>query len=360
MASPAAWLVQPTRFAGISRIAARLILALLVLLAAYGAAVRPAPVPRAVGNVAKDRADVLLYEAIVERLRDGGDYYEVATEELRTRNYPLRPFVTVRMPTLAVMLAKLPDGEGTIRLLLGALIVAVLAVWAVRLRDVVTGRLPLGIGVLLVASGMAVFIRPEFLLWHEVWAGLLMALALGLRTPRHWGLAVIAGLAALLIRELALPFIAAMALLAATERRWREAVAWGAVIAVFAAALALHASAVATHVTASDPLSPGWTKAGGWRFVVTILHLTGPLRLAPQISSAVLVPLALLGWAAWRSSTGGRGALALFAYAGTFLLVGRPQNFYWGLLIAPLVPLGLLFAPAALRDLWRAAALRLV
>ena len=35
--------------------------------------------------------------------------------------------------------------------------------------------------------------------------------------------------------------------------------------------------------------------------------------------------------------------------------IGRLDNFYWGLLYAPLLPVGIAFAPAALRDLVGAA-----
>jgi hypothetical protein len=42
-------------------------------------------------------------------------------------------------------------------------------------------------------------------------------------------------------------------------------------------------------------------------------------------------------------------------WLGVFLVLGRPDNVYWGFLFAPILPIGLAFAPAALRDLVRAA-----
>ena len=65
--------------------------------------------------------------------------------------------------------------------------------------------------------------------------------------------------------------------------------------------------------------------------------------------------LSLLGWTGWRSGTAARTTLLLAMYAGAFAFLGRVDNFYWGFLIAPLVPLGLLFAPRALADLIAAA-----
>ncbi len=38
-----------------------------------------------------------------------------------------------------------------------------------------------------------------------------------------------------------------------------------------------------------------------------------------------------------------------------FMAVGRPDNYYWGMIFAPLLTMGLPFAPAALDDLVRSA-----
>jgi hypothetical protein len=76
------------------------------------------------------------------------------------------------------------------------------------------------------------------------------------------------------------------------------------------------------------------------------------LLFLPLPAVALLVPLALLGWAGVRGATGERIALLLLGYAAGLMLVGRPDNFYWGILIAPLLPIGLAFAPRALLDLF--------
>jgi len=39
----------------------------------------------------------------------------------------------------------------------------------------------------------------------------------------------------------------------------------------------------------------------------------------------------------------------VLAYLGAWLFIGRRDNDYWGLMIAPLLPLGLLQLPEALR-----------
>jgi hypothetical protein len=158
-----------------------------------------------------------------------------------------------------------------------------------------------------------------------------------------------------LVREIAIVYPLVMLGVALIERRWRESAAWGTVFFIFAIFIAWHAMQVAAVVRPDDIASPGWAAAGGWRFVVTMLWLTGPWRVLPFWVASFGIPLALLGWSGWRTSTAIRGALILGGYATAFALFGRPDNFYWGFLVAPLVPLGLLMAPKALVDLSRAA-----
>src|SRR3546814_10402483 len=63
-----------------------------------------------VGTDAPDPAgqDVALYKAMADAVRNGGNYYEVTAPLLRDNNYPLRPFVTFRLPTLTYFLAYVP------------------------------------------------------------------------------------------------------------------------------------------------------------------------------------------------------------------------------------------------------------
>ena len=60
--------------------------------------------------------------------------------------------------------------------------------------------------------------------------------------------------------------------------------------------------------------------------------------------AALVLPPALLGLLFWSGGGGGRGARTAFVvlgYALGFCFIGRPNNDYWGLIIAPLWPLGL-------------------
>ena len=47
--------------------------------------------------------------------------------------------------------------------------------------------------------------------------------------------------------------------------------------------------------------------------------------------------------------------LASLAYLLAFAVVGRPENFYWGLMAAPLLPWGVAAAPRVVADWWEKA-----
>jgi hypothetical protein len=359
-----AWLASPSRFARWpqSRAILALVLLALVELAGVGPALlshsEQAPPQAAQSDAAPARydADLVLYERIVEAIRHGQDYYTAAANELRAAGYPMRPFVAFRPPFLAEALASLSPFAAVA--LLRGLVAATILVWAVRLRSATGAASAWAIGCLLVASSVVLFGQAQYLTVHEIWAGLLVALSLALRRPKYWIAAVLLGLLALLIRELALPYVAAMAAAALWERRWREACGWAAAIALFAAALAHHAAAVSAVVSAGDRVSPGWSHKGDLQYFFAAVWQTGPLRSAPAIASAALTPLALLGWAGWRAPIATRGFAVMVGYAAMLTFFGRADNFYWALLFTPLLMAGLVFAPRSLVELVAAARLK--
>jgi heme/copper-type cytochrome/quinol oxidase subunit 4 len=208
------------------------------------------------------------------------------------------------------------------------------------------------LGALLIATGLTVSSRTELLVMHEIWAGTLLTLAFALHKADRWLPTVLLSLLAVLIREMALPFILLMTATALWHRRCRECTVWIAVICIFAAALWLHALHLAPYVHPNDPASQGWNSFGGWTFFVDALWATSPLRVMPHWIGAVFVSLALLGWASWRTSVGAFGFLYLAGYAFMMMIFGRPENFYWSLMVAPLWLLGLLAVPAGITDLW--------
>lgn len=354
---------------GIARLALGLLAALLVLTAmtpvVSGEGVQTALLAGGKAPEAKKGRDVdlALYDRITERLRHGEDYYEAVAIEHRATNYPLRPGFAVRLPTLAWIEAHLPPPAdpakgGTVEALLAsALLVGVIVVWWNRLAEEPGGIRARPVAAALLFIGMQVVTVGYFFVLHELWAGALLALALGLHRPDRgkWIAAWCTAALALAIREHALPFVLLMGAFALWHRRWREGAAWIALALVFVAAMAWHLHAVEALARPSDPTGASWLTLRGLSGWMSMVALSSNLRFFPAFVSGPLMVLMLLGWAGWRSSAGSFATLLFMGYALAFMIAGRPDNWYWGMMIAPAMWIGLAFAPMAARGLWQAA-----
>lgn len=346
-------MTEISRFATIARWQALLIILLTALLIVSGIEFpRDGPPSKAPVPAKASDPDLVLYRTFAERVAKGDAYYPMAAHELRVGNYPLRPFVVFRLPTLTMVSATL--GMPAMQGLLWGLILATTLAWWVRLKDAFDRPALRISATILIIAGLTIAGRPELVPVHEIWAGLLIALSFALHRSQRWWPSVAVAFIALMIRETVLPFVLLMGAFALWNRRWREVGAWGAIVALFAAYMWLHYLNVEAVTSPTDPPSPGWTKFGGWPNYIAAMRFTTALRGSPGWVSAVIVPIALLGWASWRSITGVTGFLLLAGYALMLMLFGRADNFYWGLLTAPLLLLGLMFAPIAIRDLGRA------
>ena len=339
----------PSWFGHIGRWSAAAVLTALV--AALVAAAWPTANAAATGpklRAPTQQSDLDLYRTIVRRVHNGENYYRVAAEEQRKDGYPLRPFVTFRLPTVATAYARF----GTVVMTIGQLLLsmAVVVVWWRRLRPVA----PLwqrAAGMFLLTAGAASLVEPVTGLFHESWAALLMAFAIGVRRPGAATAAIIAGSLALLVRETALPFVLMMGGLAVLERRWREVAGWTAGLVLFAAFMAWHAGQVAAVVYPNDLASPGWQALLGPRFALKAIGAVNAATVLPSAVAAVLIVLALFGWGALRTDWGIRVALLSFGYFTVLMLFARADTFYWALMMSPLSLLGLIFVPRAVTDL---------
>lgn len=353
----------PTRFAELAQRQARLLLvaiaALLVLVAltyrtttpekmAVGT---PTETATAVGKGADARdTDLALYDTIIDRVASGENYYQVAVEEQRARDFPVRPGFAVRLPTLATVTAALsPTGVTLAAILLGAL--TAMAWWR-RLTPILDRPVRRVIALGLLAVGAAVGFKPMYFVLHEAWSGMLLALALALHRPGKWRGAWVAAALALAIREHALPFVLLMGALAAWRRDWREAMFWGLLVAAFAVLLWTHVQLVAQVTGPDDPLSPGWLTLRGPNGWIEFIVLSTGLYMLPDWLAAPLVLLPLLGWAALDRRLGLEALLLFAGYGLLFMIAGRANNFYWGLMVAPAWFVGLYWVPGALRDLF--------
>jgi hypothetical protein len=349
----------PSRFLGLRRRYSQLILVLLAALVALISALAPAEYidkhksqiqSQGEGYFDAVNSDTELYQRIIARIENGENYYAVATQEQRINGFPTQPFATVRLPTLAVFSAAI--GDQARNLIALVLAISVVMVWYRRLAEVIPSplhRMPLA---LLALSGFVIFLVPRCLELHDIWAGALIALSIGLYRPERYWSAVFAAAAALAIRELALPFVMLMAAMAFWERRWREGLTWTLVLAAFALALFGHAVAVQQNVQPGDQISIGWVRFGGISTAISaLIETSGLLAIVPRVAMPALFLLAIFGWVSWRSNAGLRVSLYILGYCLKLAIIGRPENFYWGFLIAPLLPIGLVFVPRALADL---------
>jgi hypothetical protein len=283
--------------------------------------------------------DIGLYAYAAQAAAHPSTYYAQVIAEQRREGYELKPFVAVRPPALSFLLAALRT-EALRRSAVVALALASLAAWWLALAREGVAPLPRAFDLIALVTGALPAIAPQAPYLHEVWAGLLISLSLALRRPERFGLAVAAGLAAALIRELAAPYLVAMAVTAVAGRHWREAAAWALALALFAVTLAVHGHMVDALVLPSDHAGAGWMKLSGWPFVLHAAQWNAVLAASPAWLTALAVPAALAGAATWTSSLGRRLAAVLVAYALALAVIGRPENFYWGLMFAPLLPLG--------------------
>ncbi len=305
------------------------------------------------GEATSRDTDLLLYDRIAERVRGGENYYKVAVEEQRARDFPVRPGLAVRLPTLAFLNAAI--GQWGLMALGAALVLGTVVAWHYRLRDAPGGPGRLRYILLLLLIGVATGFKPQYIVLHEVWAGLLIALSLGLYRPGKWIWAFVAGVLALAIREHALPFILLMMVMALMRGFRREAAAWLGAVLVFALLLLVHLSLVGQYTTAQDPTSPSWLALRGFGGLTANIVLSSPLQFLPGWLAAPLALLPLIGWAGWRSWFGVTGFLLCLGYGVLFMIAGRDNNFYWALIVMPIWFVGYAFVPRAVASLWQSA-----
>ena len=288
--------------------------------------------------------DLRLYDQIAKKVSRGENYYVAVADQHRFNHYPLRPFIAVRLPTLAYVNAWLgPTGLQIASILL--LLITCLA-WLHRLSEETQSKGLRLFGSLLVFSCMLPFMGGPILGLHELWAGALIALSMAVwRESRPLPSILIAAFA-LAIRESTLPYILLMGVAAFVEHRRNEAKMWAIIVMVFGLVLFVHAQAVASVVKPSDMVSPGWVREGGLATYIAFIHQSSILRWLPMWVAAIVVPLSFLGLSS-RSSRFATLALAFqFGYAIIFMLVGRADNYYWGLLVMPSLFVGLAFLPS--------------
>lgn len=365
---------KPTRFAELERGQAAAILVTTLTGIVWTVAVAlsqhtlpPTEPPRHIGPDGERLSDEDFYERIVARVHAGENYYDALPDELARPEWGMKPrsVFNWRLPTYAWLIGLFPVPEwGQVLVALLAMATSVLAIAVVN-REFGMQFIPLTI---LLIGPFAWCITGKVYLFTELWAGTLIALSAlaysmdgaGQRGVNPRALAVSAGLLALFFRELALPYCLLALVLATWERQWKEVAAWTAGLAVFALFYSYHYVEASKRMVTGEALQTShWICFGGTAFIIGTVELNNILLiLLPAWISAIYLPLALLGLAGWRSAAGLRACLTSVGYLLAFAIFGQPSNAYWGLLIAPLLALGIITLPAAMRDLLAAVASR--
>lgn len=285
--------------------------------------------------------DLELYEKIAKRVGEGHNYYPVAADLQRQNRFPLRPFFTVRLPSLAYYAGYL--GPTATFASAALLAIANCAIW---FRAITFARpaervvIAFLVGVSSITVGKAIYL-------HEWWAGVLVSMSLGLFVRRSslWWL-VPAG-AALLVREFSVLF-----LLAALTLRWRrhaarEVALACTMLALFSIALAAHYVEVRIFSRPNDLSSQGWLGLHGLIQPVIDLQRMLPVDLIePWGTLLVLVPL--IGWSEVAHR---QDILPLLWFSGFLFLVAvgaRTDNIFWVRMVLPAYMAGLALVPRAI------------
>jgi hypothetical protein len=301
----------------------------------------------------------MFYQTVVERIHAGESYYSIVGSELRRIGYPTQSVFNWRLPALAWLLGQLPSARAG-QVLAVILAVTTLLVWLSVFFQNKYALWQVLLGGLFLSGPVIYSLFPGTFLLHEFWAGTLITLSLAAHARGWRHASVISGLMALLLRELSLPFVCVMMLLAYREGQRREALFWFAGLLVFCGEFLLHWSIVGNLNTGDDRLLAGdWIVFGGWPFVLNTAQMNPFLIALPPWVAAILLPPSLLGLARWRSAPGSRVACTVSLYVLAFSIAGRSNNTAWGLMYAFVMPLGLLHVPGALRELWQPIQMKL-
>ncbi len=344
---------RTTRFAGF-----RPWVATLILAATGAAVIAGLAVSRTPGEMKppeEGRSDWHFYQQVVNRVRAGESYYDALPRVFPEFRFTPFSVFNFRTPVYAWLIGGLPSEEWARALLAGlALLTLGLGFRALRCE---LGGLRAAAGAFLLLGGLGWCFLGMGIYAQELWAGTLITMSISLYVLGRWPLAVLAGLTALFFRELTLPYCILALAFAVWQKRPAEVIAWVGGLALYAVFLTWHLA----RVTPLLPPSPkgsslDWVAFGGLPFLLATARMNFFLLVfLPGLATAFFLPLAVLGLAGWRGEMGTRVGLTVAAYLAAFGVIGQPFNLYWGFLYAPLLGLGLLWMPAALRDLWRTA-----
>jgi len=302
-------------------------------------------------------ADLSLYREMITAVRQGTNYYAAGREKIPSYGFQISSPLNWRLPTYAWLFSCVPSLIWVQAGLIGLSIAALALAFTAQSRT--SGFGYAAVTTFLLFGIVRWALDGDAYLAQEPWAATLILVSLassalargesevggrGSAAGRWRCLAVVAGLAALFFRELALPYCGIACLLSAWNRRWREALVWAIGIALFFAFIAWHVGQVraqlaGTDIAASTGLSQ-WLRFGALDFVLLTTRMNSLLFAAPGWLLWLYLLSSLLGLSRRADESSHLACLSALAYLLAFALLGRPENFYWGLLPAPLLAWG--------------------
>jgi hypothetical protein len=292
--------------------------------------------------------DIVLFRAVVERMRAGEPYYSAMNAELRARSYPTGSVVNWRLPGTFVLVAKAPRVSHALMLALGAAGL-LLSVYLFRNAP---PMLTIASSIVMLGASLVPAIPTDGLYMPELWAGMFLLFSVLAYAFGHTRTAVSFAIAAACARELALPYALASLALAVWARRAVEIRWYAAGLAVFVAYYAAHAVFASRYIQAGDYAYPTWVTFNGWPFVVSTVGMGGWFLVLPLWAAAVGAVIILAS--VW-SPADLHLRVMVALYMAAFCFVGHSFNDYWGLMTGPTWGLAALYGVIGLKNLFASA-----
>jgi len=279
---------------------------------------------------AKGHTDVeVLYQQVVAQLRNSGSYYPVLRDQLRKSGYATRELFHWRTPLLLNGLSVLPDRlSHALLIVVGvSLLLLTFAVTVARGPFVFWAAMVMQLGT------VALVINPKAVFVAEIWAGFLIALSvcaslLGRTVP-----AVLLGLLALFVRELAAPYCVVATLYAVWRRRWSEVWLWAAGAVMYAVYFGMHVVNVWAHQGTEARSAGSWLVLGGFPFLLSTIYTHVWVWMLSPVGTAIASMLLVAGMLSQATPPVVR--LTSAAYCTLFVLAGKHFDHYWGLVVWP-------------------------
>jgi hypothetical protein len=314
-------------------------LAALLILGLWYAQLPPTTRP-----ISRPKGDIVLFQAVVERMRAGQPYYAAMNTELRQRAYPTASVVNWRLPGTFLLVAHAPRAAHFVALTLGVIGLA----GSVLLFRNAAPLLTIAAAIIQLGAAVLPAIPVDGLYMPEMWAAILLLLSVLASAFGLVRLAVCCAIGALCARELILPYVLISLGLALRGGRTLEVRWYLAGLALFVTYYAAHAVMAHRYIVPGDYGYTTWLIFNGWRFVVSTVGMGGWYLVLPTWTAAVGAVIIV---ASLWSPADIHLKIIVAMYVVTFCVVGHYFNSYWGLMTGPSWGLATVYGLVGLRRL---------